>query len=114
MRVCQSISNFTYQLILLNSFNSSSIIKSPTPIITETKERENDKNSKPKNSKNSKFFEKNQIIKNFGIYPNIINIAGRLPENSRNSFVNLQSQKKAKKRPKKFVFSLKAEMLNFD
>ena len=54
-------------------------------------------------------------MKNFGIYPNIINIAGRLPENSRNSIVNLQSQKIGKKdRPKKFVFSLKAEMLNFD
>ena len=34
------------------------------------------------------------------------NIAGRLPENSRNSFVDLQSQK--------FVFSLKTDMLYFD
>ena len=40
------------------------------------------------------------------------NIAGRLPKNSRNSFVDLQSQKNSKKdRPKKFVFSLKADML---
>ena len=40
-----------------------------------------------------------------------INIAGRLRENSRNSFVDLQSQKNSKKdRPKKFVFSLKADM----
>ena len=43
------------------------------------------------------------------------NIAGRLPENSRNSFVDLQSQKNSKEdRPKKFVFSLKADMLYFD
>ena len=45
----------------------------------------------------------------------IQNIAGRLPENSRNSFVDLRSQKKnSKDRPKKFVFSLIADMLNFD
>ena len=44
----------------------------------------------------------------------MMNIAGRLPENSRNSFVDLQSQKNSKDRPKKLVFSLKAEMLNFD
>ena len=31
----------------------------------------------------------------------ILNIAGRLPENSRNSFVDLQSQKTVKKTPKK-------------
>ena len=43
------------------------------------------------------------------------NIAGRLPENSRNSFVDLQSQKNIKKdRPKKFVSSLKADLLCFD
>ena len=45
-----------------------------------------------------------------------LNIAGRLPENSRNSFVDLQSQKKnsKKERPKKFVFLLKTDMLYFD
>ena len=43
------------------------------------------------------------------------NIAGRLPENSRNSFVDLQSQKNSEKdRPKKFGFSFKADMLYFD
>ena len=41
-------------------------------------------------------------------------MAGRLPENSRNSFVDLQSQKNSKNdRPKKFVSSLKVDMLNF-
>ena len=40
------------------------------------------------------------------------NIAGRLPENSRNSFADLQSQKK--QQTKKFVFSLKADLLYFD
>ena len=45
----------------------------------------------------------------------IENIAGRLPENSSNSFVDLQSQENSKKdRPKKFVFSLKADMLYSD
>ena len=40
------------------------------------------------------------------------NKAGRLPKNSRNSFIDLQSQKNSKKdRPKKFVFSLKADLL---
>ena len=45
-----------------------------------------------------------------------MNIAGRLPENSRNSFVDLQSQKKTVKKTdqKKLVFSLKADMLNLD
>ena len=44
-----------------------------------------------------------------------IKIAGGLPENSRNSIVGLQSQKNGRKdRPKKFVFSLKADMLYFD
>ena len=45
-----------------------------------------------------------------------VNIAGRLPENNRNSFVDLQSQKKNSKkdRPKKFVISLKADMQYFD
>ena len=43
------------------------------------------------------------------------NIAGRLPENGRNRFVNRQSIKTVKKdRPKKFVFSLKADLLYFD
>ena len=43
------------------------------------------------------------------------NIAGRLPENSRNRFVDRQSKKNSKKdRPKKFVFSLKADLLYFD
>ena len=43
------------------------------------------------------------------------NIAGRLPENSRNRFVDRHSKKNSKKdRPKKFVFSLKADMLYFD
>ena len=41
------------------------------------------------------------------------NIAGRLPENSRNSFVDLQSQKTVKK-TKKIVFSLKTDLLYFD
>ena len=40
----------------------------------------------------------------------IKNIAGRLPENSHNSFVDLQSQKTVKKTDQKFVFSLKADM----
>ena len=44
-----------------------------------------------------------------------MNIAGRFPENSRNSFVDLQSKKNSKEdRPKKLVFSLKADMLNLD
>ena len=43
------------------------------------------------------------------------NIAGRLPENSRNRFVDRQSKKNSKKdRPKKFVFSLKADLLYLD
>ena len=43
------------------------------------------------------------------------NIAGRLPENSRNRFVDRQSKKNSKKdRPKKFVFSLKADLIYFD
>ena len=43
------------------------------------------------------------------------NIAGRLPENSRNRFVDRQSKKNSKKDgPKKFVFSLKADLLYFD
>ena len=47
--------------------------------------------------------------------PNHENMAGRLPENSRNRFVDLQSQKNSKKdEPKKKVFSLKADMLYFD
>ena len=38
-----------------------------------------------------------------------------MPEYSRNIFVDLQSQKNSEKdRPKKFVFSLKADMLYFD
>ena len=44
----------------------------------------------------------------------VINIAGRLPKNSRNRFVDRQSQKTVKKRPKKFVFSLTADLLYFD
>ena len=41
--------------------------------------------------------------------------AGRLPENSRNRFVDRKSKKNSKKdRPKKFVFSLKADLLYFD
>ena len=45
----------------------------------------------------------------------ILNIAGRLPENSRNRFVDRQSKKNRKKdRPKKIVFSLKADLLYFD
>ena len=44
-----------------------------------------------------------------------INIAGRLPENSRNRFVDRQSKKNSKRdRPKKLVFSLKADLLCFD
>ena len=42
------------------------------------------------------------------------NIAGRLPENSRNSFVDPHAQKTVKNRPKKFASSLKADMLYFD
>ena len=43
------------------------------------------------------------------------NIAGRLPENSRNRFVDRQSKKNSKKdRPKKIIFSLKADLLYFD
>ena len=39
------------------------------------------------------------------------NIAGRLPENSHNRFVDRQSKKNSKKdRPKKFVLSLKADL----
>ena len=45
----------------------------------------------------------------------IQDIAGTLPENSRNSFVDLKSQKNSKKdRPKKVLFSLKADMLYFE
>ena len=52
--------------------------------------------------------EKNPIRK-------IENIAGRLPENSRNRFVDRQSKKNSKKdRPKEIVFSLKADLLYFD
>ena len=44
-----------------------------------------------------------------------INIAGRLPENSRNRFVDRQSKKTVKRQTKKkFVFSLKADLLQFD
>ena len=44
------------------------------------------------------------------------NIAGRLPENSRNRFVDRQSKKKTAKKTdqKKFVSSLKADVLYFD
>ena len=43
------------------------------------------------------------------------NIAGRLPENSRNRFVDRQSKKTVKKTDQKnFVFSLKADLLYFD
>ena len=42
------------------------------------------------------------------------NIAGRLPENSRNRLVDRQSKKTVKKTPKKFAFSLKADLLYFD
>ena len=45
----------------------------------------------------------------------IENIAGRLPEIIRNRFVDRQSKKNSKKnRPKKIVFSLKADLLYFD
>ena len=45
----------------------------------------------------------------------IKNIAGRLPENSRNRFVDRPSKKNSKKdRPKKFAFSLKADLLYYD
>ena len=44
-----------------------------------------------------------------------LNIAGKSPENSRNSFIDLQSKKNSKKdRPKKFVFSLEVDMLYSD
>ena len=43
------------------------------------------------------------------------NIAGRLPENSRNRFVDRQSKKTVKNTDqKKFVFSLKTDLLYFD
>ena len=59
--------------------------------------------------------EKNKAVKLLKQNANNLNIAGRLPENSRNSFIDQQSQKTSKKnRPKKFVFSLKADMLYFD
>ena len=61
------------------------------------------------------FTPQNQLlfhsISFFGVTKNII---GRLPENSRNSFIDLQSQKNGKRLTKKFVFSLKADMLYFD
>ena len=42
-------------------------------------------------------------------------IAGRFPENSRNRFVDRQSKQNSKKdRPKKFVFSLKVDLIYFD
>ena len=53
-----------------------------------------------------KSFRKNAI-------QNIGNIAVRLSENSRNSFVDLQSQKD-KKRKTKINFSLNGEILHFD
>ena len=44
-----------------------------------------------------------------------LNIAGRLPEKTRNRFVDRQSKKTVKKRQtKKFVFSLRADLLYFD
>ena len=43
----------------------------------------------------------------------IENIAGRLLENSRNSFVDLQSKNIKKTDQEKFVCSLKADMLHF-
>ena len=42
---------------------------------------------------------------------NKIDIAGRLPENSRNRFVDRQFKKR---QTKKIVFSLKADLLYFD
>ena len=46
---------------------------------------------------------------------NFKKIAGTISKNSRNSFVDLQSHKISKEdRPKKFVLSLKADMLYFD
>ena len=59
-----------------------------------------------------KFVQEQQFI---SILPPKQNIAGRLAENSRNRFVDRQSKKNSKKdRPKKFVFSLKADVLYFD
>ena len=46
-------------------------------------------------------------------YKKYHNIAGRLQENSRDSFVDLQSET-VKKTDQDIVFSLKAEMLYFD
>ena len=43
-----------------------------------------------------------------------LKIAGRLPEKSRNSFVDLQSKKAEKKTDQKILFSLKDEALYFD
>ena len=67
------------------------------------------------NLERKKFTPQNQLllrsISCFGVTKNIV---GRLPENSRNSFVDLRSQKSGKRLTKKFVFSLKADMLYFD
>ena len=56
-----------------------------------------------KTASRKKYFDKNQYT----------NIAGRLPEISRNSFVDLQSQKKTLKKTdlKKIVCSLKADVI---
>ena len=60
-----------------------------------------------------KFLKPKRQSKRFKCFLQIIqNIAGILPENSRNSFVDIQSQKNIKKdRPKKSVFSFKADLL---
>ena len=46
----------------------------------------------------------------FGVH---YTIAGRLPEKRRNSFVDLKSQSDSKRKTKKKVFVLNAEMLYF-
>ena len=47
----------------------------------------------------------------YAFLTNFINIAGRLPENSRNSFIDLDLQsQKTKRQTKKIVFSLAADI----
>ena len=61
------------------------------------------------------FTPQNQLLlRSISCFGVIKNIVGRLPENSRNSFVDLRSQKNGKRLTKKFVFSLTADMLYFD
>ena len=58
--------------------------------------------------------QKKLLLRSISCFGLTKNIVGRLPENSRNSFVDLRSQKSGKRLTKKFVFSLQADMLYFD